>query len=219
MSSDAYGRLARFYDPATARSLDPIRRLVRQVLTGLRPHRVLDACCGTGRLVAMLREAGLPALGVDASPAMLARAGRAATVARMDVRRLAFADDTFDAAVICLALHENAEADRLAMASELCRVTRPQGHVLFVDYATPAAASISGLLVNLAERSAGTTHYRHYRDFLSRKGVEAFPRRLGLAVEAALPCLWGQAALIVSRVAPHGPAASGPARPRPDATP
>jgi ubiquinone/menaquinone biosynthesis C-methylase UbiE len=204
LTTDAYGRLARLYDPATALFLDPVRQLVLTVLQALGTRRVLDACCGTGRLVAKLRTAGLSALGVDASPAMLAMARRpsdapAAPFARMDVRRLALADASFDAAVICFALHENEEADRLAMGRELCRILRPGGALLLVDYAAPAGVSVMSGLVTLAERLAGADHYRQYRDFLVRKGVAAFARRLGRSVAASHPCLGGQAALIVSR--------------------
>lgn len=202
MTRDAYGHLARLYDPATALFLDPVRRLVREVLTGLGARRVLDACCGTGRLVALLKRAGFSALGADASPAMLARARRnahPAAVARMDVRKLAFPDASFDAAVICFALHENTEPDRLAMGRELVRVLRPGGALLLVDYATPARPAALAPIVSLVEWTAGSDHYRHFRDFLARKGVEDFALRLGRAVSLRRPCLGGQAELVLSR--------------------
>lgn len=202
LAGDAYGRLARFYDPATALFLDPARRLVREVLAGLGARRVLDACCGTGRLVAMLERAGFSAMGADASPAMLAmarRPGSIPAVARMDVRRLAFPDASFDAAVICLALHENPEPDRLAMGRELVRVLRPGGALLLLDYAASERPLAMAPLVGLAEWLAGPEHFRNYRDFMARKGVGAFALRLGRAVSASHPCLGGRAALIVSR--------------------
>jgi demethylmenaquinone methyltransferase/2-methoxy-6-polyprenyl-1,4-benzoquinol methylase len=202
LTGDAYGRLARLYDPVTAPFLDPVRRLAREVLLGRGARRVLDACCGTGRLVRWLRAADMAAFGVDASPAMLARARRPRAdrppLARMDVRRLAFADAAFDAAVICFALHENTEADRLAMGRELLRVVRPGGHLLLVDYVVPARPTAMGALVSLAERLAGAEHSGNCRDFLARKGVADFAQRLGRSVAASYPCLGGQAALIVS---------------------
>lgn len=212
MSSDPYQRVAGIYDPATALFLDPLRRLVRDVSLGLGARRVLDVCCGTGRQILLLRRAGLQAFGVDASPAMLARARKAvgpssigAPFARMDARNLAFADAAFDASVVTLALHENEEPDRLAMGREMARVTRPGGHLLVLDYAAPAGPSVMGALVALAERLAGAEHSRNYRDFLARKGVEGFARRLGRPVLAAHPCLWGrvgQAALLVLAARP-----------------
>lgn len=43
-----------------------------------RPHSVLDAGCGTGRLAIELAQRGFDAVGVDISPAMLAKARHAA---------------------------------------------------------------------------------------------------------------------------------------------
>ncbi|UJX42552.1 class I SAM-dependent methyltransferase [Desulfovibrio sp. JY] len=202
---DPYRLMALGYDPATALFLDPIRRLVCDTATRLGARRVLDVCCGTGRQTLALRRAGLRALGVDASPAMLAvarkAAGNNAPFARMDARRLAFADATFDAACITLALHENAEPDRLAMVREMMRVTRPGGSLLLVDYTAATTGGMAGLLVPLAERLAGGEHYRNYRDFVLRKGVAGLCRRLGLApAEPVAPCLLGRAALLVAQV-------------------
>lgn len=201
MTGDAYGRVAGLYDPATALFLDPVRRLVRDELLRAGARRVLDVCCGTGRQVMLLRRAGLCAAGIDASPAMLAAArkaaGREAPFARMDARRMAFADATFDAAVIVLALHENEEPDRLAMVRETARVTRPDGHLLVLDYLAPARPSVMGALVALAERLAGADHCRNYRDFVLRKGVSGLVRRLGAAPRSSRPCLGHQAALLV----------------------
>ena len=209
MSADAYRGLALVYDPATSLALDPLRRLVGDVLGRLGAGRILDVCCGTGRLVAGLRRQGLAAVGIDGSPAMLRVARRTVRdaqtpFARMDARRLGFADATFDAAVVMLALHENEEADRLALGREMVRVVRPGGHLLVLDYAAPAASGAMGRLVPLVERLAGPRHYRNYRDFLLRKGAADFVRRLGRSVLAAYPCLGGQASLVVAGGAPAG---------------
>ncbi|WP_428564252.1 MAG: class I SAM-dependent methyltransferase [Solidesulfovibrio sp. DCME] len=216
---DAYAAVAGLYDPVTAAFLDPVRRLVRDTLVGLGARRVCDVCCGTGRLVGVLRRSGLEAVGVDASPAMLARASRAGLslpipVARQDARRLAFADGTFDAAVTTFALHENGPDDRLAVLGELFRVTRPGGHVLVADYLAGLPPSPMGLLVGLAERLAGAEHSRNYRDFLARKGVVGLFRAAGRPVARLRPCLGGRAALLVSPVPPGSPAA-GTAAARP----
>jgi ubiquinone/menaquinone biosynthesis C-methylase UbiE len=195
--------MAGLYDPVTAFALDPIRRLTRDVLLGLGARRVLDVCCGTGRQTLVLRRSGLEALGVDASPAMLAVARKAvpssggAPFSRMDARRLAFADATFDATVITFALHENEEPNRLAIGREMARVVRPGGHLLVADYTLPSGPSAMGWLVTLAERLAGTEHYRNYRDFMLKTGVAGVARRLEREILAAYPCLGARAALLV----------------------
>uniref|UniRef100_I2Q7B4 Methylase involved in ubiquinone/menaquinone biosynthesis n=1 Tax=Desulfovibrio sp. U5L TaxID=596152 RepID=I2Q7B4_9BACT len=210
MPDDPYRAVAGLYDPATALFLSPPRRLVRDVLARLGARRVLDVCCGTGRQTLLLRRAGFEAFGVDLSLAMLAVARQAAgpavsPFARMDARALAVADGAFDATAITLALHENEEPDRLAMGRAMVRATRPGGHVLVLDYAAPAGISVMGGLVVLAERLAGAAHYRNYRDFMARKGVSGFARRLGLPVLAAHPCLAGRAALLVLAARPARP--------------
>jgi ubiquinone/menaquinone biosynthesis C-methylase UbiE len=209
LSVDAYQFMARMYDPATAFTLDPIHRLTRDVLFGLGARRVLDVCCGTGRQTLLLRRRGLDALGVDASPAMLAVARKAspssggAPFCRMDATRMAFADAAFDAAVITLALHENEEPDRLAIGREMARVVRPGGHLLVVDYAQPSGSSGMGWLITLAERLAGGAHYRNYRDFMLKTGVAGVAHRLGRKVLTAYPCLGGRAALLVLSLTPE----------------
>lgn len=206
MNRDPYAAIAWFYDPATALFLDPVRRLVRDTLGACGAGRVLDVCCGTGRLAGMLRRAGFAAVGVDASPAMLGRArarfGHEAVFARQDARRLAFPDACFDAAVTTFALHENPPENRQAILGEMFRVVRPGGQVLVVDYLAGLAPSWMGLLVVAAERSAGREHYRNYRDFLARKGVVGLFQTARRPVARCLACLGGQAALVAATVPP-----------------
>lgn len=45
--------------------------------------RILDLCCGTGQLAAWLGQCGFQAIGLDSSPAMLARARRNAPAAEL----------------------------------------------------------------------------------------------------------------------------------------
>ena len=217
MSGDAYAGVAGLYDPATALFLDPVRRLVAGTLGGLGVRRVCDVCCGTGRLVAQLRRAGFAAVGIDASPAMLARARALCqgeqVFARMDARRLALPDGACDAVIATFALHENTPDDRRAMLAEMFRVTRPGGHVLVVDYFAGQPASPMGLLVALAERLAGREHYRNYRDFLARKGVAGLFQAAGRPVAAWYPCLGGRAALVVAPAGQAAVPACAPARP------
>lgn len=81
------------------------RQKIVQLLKG---QRVLDVCCGTGNLTAMLVAAGCQAVGIDSSPTMLSHARRkhiAAEFEQMDAIQLPF-NHEFDAAVISIALHE-----------------------------------------------------------------------------------------------------------------
>lgn len=95
----------------------------------------LDAACGTGRALPLLRQsvgAAGAVVGVDVTPEMLAEAtrlGRRAVAALVlaDVRRLPLADRSVDAVLAAgLLPHVNGPAGGLA---ELARVTRPGGRL------------------------------------------------------------------------------------------
>lgn len=98
-----------------------------------RNRAVLDAGCGTGRLVPFLRQAGLEPVGVDASAGMVATA-RAANpqeaFAVSDLSGLPFADESFGGVLAWYSLiHTPPEALGMALA-ETARVLRPGGPFL-----------------------------------------------------------------------------------------
>lgn len=80
----AFERIAPFYDQLMANV--PYRMWLEYYLLLLvthrfRPHRLLDACCGTGTMTELLAEQGFSVAGFDLSPAMIERA-RAKAAAR-----------------------------------------------------------------------------------------------------------------------------------------
>ena len=125
-------------------------------LARLKPgEAVLDIGCGTGTLaIAAKRRVG-PAgrvYGVDASPEMLARAGRKATKAGAEVvfkngiaEAMPFPDGQFDAVLSTVMLHHLGRKARQQCAHEVRRVLKPGGRVLAVDFARPAQGK-KGLL-------------------------------------------------------------------------
>jgi len=92
--------------------------------------RVLDAGCGTGGFLAMLRggRPDLDRFGLEYAPEAASRAARksAAPVACGSVNAMPFADHSFDAAVTADVLCHEAVQPTLALA-ELLRVLRPGG--------------------------------------------------------------------------------------------
>jgi len=95
------------------------------------PGRSLEIGVGTGLVAAALAgQHGVPAVGVDLSPAMLARAHArlGARVALGDARRLPVRAASVDNALFVAALH--AIVDLAAAFAEAHRVVRPGGRVV-----------------------------------------------------------------------------------------
>lgn len=104
-SAPPYSALAAVYDRWTAandydRWVAFIERRWQEL--GLDPRTVLDVCCGTGTVAALLRERGIDVVGVDRSPRMLEEAatklGADVRLVCQDVRDLSL-PRRFDAAV------------------------------------------------------------------------------------------------------------------------
>lgn len=101
----------------------------------LRPRaRLLDLCCGAGRHLRALREAGFHAVGLDLSPELLAAAaakGRGSVV-RGDMRALPFADASFDAVLSFFTSfgYFLPDGENLRVFREVRRTLRPGGGFL-----------------------------------------------------------------------------------------
>lgn len=111
----------------------------RLVLPRLRGHRVLEVGCGIGTLLVDMAEAGYTCKAVDRSPQMVSAtrdrllrhviSPDRASVQLGDVRRLPFADASFDTVVSTFPTEYiySPEASR-----EIARVLRPGGRVVVV---------------------------------------------------------------------------------------
>lgn len=125
-------------------------------LANLKPgESVLDIGCGTGTLAIAAKQRVGPTgrvYGVDASPEMLARAGKKANKAGVEVvfkngivEALPFPDGQFDAVLSTVMLHHLGRKARQQCAHEVRRVLKPGGRLLAVDFARPAQGK-KGLL-------------------------------------------------------------------------
>lgn len=142
-----YQRIARWYDlidlPFEYGRYRSLRALLFRGLKG----RILEAGVGTGRNIPFY-PSDSEVVGVDLSPAMLERAGRrlpaspaAARLMEMDVTRLVFSDDSFDAAVGSFLLCTLPDALQVAALRELRRVVKPGGIVRLLEYAQSTSAA------------------------------------------------------------------------------
>ena len=97
-------------------------------------RRALDAACGTGRQASLLHSLGCTTVGVDRSEAMIAVAREKLPEVRFeigDVEHVPFDDESFDLAVVSLALcHLSDPGDAV---TELARVLRPGGTLVITN--------------------------------------------------------------------------------------
>lgn len=131
----SFERAAETYDE-TRGGLVRGRIFAAAISAQLRPScRILEIGVGTGAIALPLTELGHTVVGVDISPAMLARAydrlGPSVTIA--DGGRLPIATASFDAIVAVWVLH--LVADRDTVLAECGRVLRPGGRLAVVDAA------------------------------------------------------------------------------------
>lgn len=140
---ERYQRIAPVYDllelPFEYGRYRRVRRLLFEGLSG----RVLDAGVGTGRNFPFYPP-GTTVVGIDISPAMLARAERKRKSAvadvqlrQLDVTRLDFADRTFDAAVATFLFCVLPEELQVPALRELGRVVKTGGPVRLLEYVRP----------------------------------------------------------------------------------
>jgi ubiquinone/menaquinone biosynthesis C-methylase UbiE len=119
------------------------RKIRPQMFAGL-SGRILDAGVGTGRNFPFYPP-GSSVIGIDLSPAMLARAQHrvagavtAVELRPMDVTHLDFPDGFFDAAVATFLFCTLPDELQVAGMRELARVVKPGGIIRCLEYARPS---------------------------------------------------------------------------------
>lgn len=187
--SDGYRRIAPYYDRVIEPLTAGLRRMGKRMYPPPAGAAVLDVGCGTGTHLALYLDTDADLFGVDASPAMLQRArerlGDRADLRLSDASQLPFDDQTFDLTITSAFLHELDAGAAQAVLAEVQRTLRPGGRWLAIDYRS-GPLDLKGRMIRAAthgiERLAGRTHYRNFRSYLQRGGLEALAADAGFRV-------------------------------------
>lgn len=190
--------------------LEPLLKSFRAAVTRVCREQgcshVLDVGCGPAMQGARLAEAGIACTGMDNAPAMLAVARRLAQqkpnleIIEGEALHLPFATRSLDTVLVSLMLHQMSEEARRAALSEALRVGR---RVMLVDYRQPERNLDYGgfWLARGVERLAGGVHYRYYRQFMQKGGLEGLVFGCPARVLYREPVLMGAASIVV--LLPH----------------
>jgi len=175
--------------------IDPLLKDVRLYVpkfAGMKAgDRVLDICCGTGDQVFHYVEKGIVATGVDINPKMLEVAIRNkkrqgledVSFHLADAANLPFNNSYFDYASICFGLHDKEREIRDKVISEMKRVVKREGNLIFIDFQVPLPNSPYGYLAKIIEFLAGGAHYKGFRDYINRGGLDKIIRNHKLIEE------------------------------------
>ena len=124
-------------------------------LADLRPGaRILDLGAGAGETVALLRELGYEALGLDLEP-------RSPFVAQGDLLHTGYPDGSFDAVLSQCAF--TVSGDVPGALRESCRLLRPGGLLLYSDvFFTPPEPLLTGAGFTLLSAEDMTPQWKEY---------------------------------------------------------
>lgn len=168
---------------ALTRLIEPsMRRMIIQIpeLAGMKAgESVLDICCGTGASALYYAEVGLNASGIDIDRRVIDIANK--RVNQTDLKNVSFqtasaldlpyGDNSFDHVSIIMGLHEMEIVDRNIIISEMKRVTKENGTLIFLDYIVPLPRNAYYGLAIISEFLAGSDHNHCFKEFLKLGGL------------------------------------------------
>jgi ubiquinone/menaquinone biosynthesis C-methylase UbiE len=181
-----YDRIARLYDildlPFEYRRYRPLRRRLFEGVSGT----VLDAGVGTGRNMECYPVAARM-VGIDLSPAMLARAKRRRArlgieveLHEMDVLNTGFPDRHFDAIVATFLFCVLEENQQLPALRELARICKPTGSIRLLEYVysrDPVKRATMRLWVPWVRWAYGAAFDRNTESYVPGAGLDIVDSR------------------------------------------
>ena len=163
--------------------IDPLLRDIRvhtPEFSGMKAgDKVLDVCCGTGDQAFHYAKRGIIATGIDLNPNMIRAAERnkrkqgLSNVSFLvaDATNLPFKDDFFDYASISLTLHETEKTVTDTIISEMKRVAKKEGVLIFIDFQVPPPKNLFTYLTKAIEFIHGQAYFRYLKAYIEQGGL------------------------------------------------
>jgi len=168
---------ASVYDMLLFPFMKRLRKTITRVVIAEKAQKIVDVCCGTGDQLKYLKKAGIDGVGVDLSKNMLnvAQKGRWKQPCYLeDASNMPFDDNSFDMAIITLALHEKEPVFSHRIVNEIYRIIESGGKLVLVDYLLDnQCPSYLRKMVYFIERVAGKQHYKNFKAYIQNGGLEA----------------------------------------------
>jgi len=162
------------------------RELIVEWISPQPREKILDICSGTGTLTIMIakRLRGIgKVIGLELSPAQLKISRKKEKHEGLyflggDAQNIPFLDCYFDKGVICGALHEMAQEERLNVLSEAYRAVKPGGRIVIIEHNNPDQ-KWKALIFDFMERF--NAEYSTYKNMLN-SGLKNEIRRAGFKI-------------------------------------
>lgn len=173
------------------------RVFIDPLINGLRRHvaamilpgdKVIDIACGTGALSLVMARSADHVTGIDLSEDMIITSRRTAQRRRatnvsfslLDATDLScFSDQSFDVAVSTLAMHQFDPETGVKVLREMSRLAK---RIIIADYNCPMRKGPAAWLSRSIERAARGEHYRNFRQYMARGGLNRLAAEAGLVI-------------------------------------
>lgn len=166
---DIFGSI---YDPLLGL---PLRKMRIETLRLLQKHNAqttIDICCGTGDQLLYLKRNNINGVGIDLNQTMLKQAKKKGVNCYLrDAVDTKFDDNSFDAAIISLALHEKPRKIAEAIIAEASRILKPDGVFVIADYDFTKASTSAKVIIWSIEWLMGKLHYGSFKKYLKYGGL------------------------------------------------
>jgi SAM-dependent methyltransferase len=175
-----------FYDILIAPNQD---KLFRQIKDLIEPHSaIIDVGCGTGRLEFSLADKCKSIKGIDLSKRNIDRAEL--TLLHHPDEKISFHHGNlgeiinegiihFDYAVLTYVIHEVDEEERIDLLNQVARIA---DKIIIGDYLVPRPKGFGGYFSEAIEFIAGKEHYRNFKSYVARGGINYLANKAGLKV-------------------------------------